>query len=390
MNPQPTVFISSVISEFQDLRSALKYFLENSGCRVLMSEASGFGAEPDKDSLVACKQQIAKADYYLLLIGDNPGTIFEIDGRKTTVTIEEFRYYCFIKSTNAMRLMPFIREKTWGKYNNNDPLLCPLQINLIQEVTGSLPDEERKLGRWINRFDEFQDIVNSFEATKSGLFIEANRKSSIYRTYIKRELTDIFKIFITRNTESGKLQSITEFLALPDIQFTDPITPMQIQKDIAIKIQIFLMFLDKKESLLKKINRTFNYIAHGEFARFDTANEIYILPEFIKLTEQTLEILEKVFDHANNIYLFEQIKKRDKDNFNVSKVEYLFVQSLCLDLKIVISKLVNLMNCLWNNWFDLEKQPDSFYAYRYTVSDKISDEDIIEYSKEYFTLNKDN
>ncbi len=236
MNPQPTVFISSVISEFQDLRSALKYFLENSGCRVLMSEASGFGAEPDKDSLVACKQQMAKADYYLLLIGDDPGTIFEIDNRKTSVTFEEFRYYNFIKSEAPLRLIPFIRGKTWARYSNLDSLLHPLQTTLIQEVIGSLPDEEKKLGRWINRFDEFQDIVNSFEATKSGLFIEANRKSSIYRTYIKRELTDIFKIFVIRIRENGKLQSITDFLSLPDIQFPDLLAPIRIEKDIAIKI----------------------------------------------------------------------------------------------------------------------------------------------------------
>ena len=58
MNPQPTIFISSIISEFYDLRGALKYFLGKSGFRVLMSEEPDFGADCGIDSLDNCKKQI--------------------------------------------------------------------------------------------------------------------------------------------------------------------------------------------------------------------------------------------------------------------------------------------------------------------------------------------
>ena len=43
----PTVFICSTIYDFQDLRSAIKYFLERQGCRVLASEFNDFAKPLD-------------------------------------------------------------------------------------------------------------------------------------------------------------------------------------------------------------------------------------------------------------------------------------------------------------------------------------------------------
>lgn len=93
MNPQPTIFISYIISEFSDLRGALKYFLGKSGFRVLMSEEPDFGADCGMDSLDNCKSLIEKSDYYLLLVGNRPGTVFKIEDHNTTVTFEEFKHY---------------------------------------------------------------------------------------------------------------------------------------------------------------------------------------------------------------------------------------------------------------------------------------------------------
>ena len=98
MNLQPTIFLSSIISEFYDLRGALKYFLGKSGFRVLMSEEPDFGADCDKDSLDNCKTRIDSSDYYLLIIGIKPGYEFSLDdGTETTVTFEEFKYFLELK-----------------------------------------------------------------------------------------------------------------------------------------------------------------------------------------------------------------------------------------------------------------------------------------------------
>ncbi len=116
MNPQPTIFISSIISEFYDLRGALKYFLGKSGFRVLMSEEPDFGADCDKDSLDNCKSQIEKSDYYLLLVGNKPGTVFGIDDEETTVTaFEEFRHYInLVKAGKVFKSNCFCEKECMG------------------------------------------------------------------------------------------------------------------------------------------------------------------------------------------------------------------------------------------------------------------------------------
>src|SRR3546814_17675502 len=55
----PTLFLSSTVFDFADLRSALKDYLELRGCRVLASEFTDFTHPLDKHSYEAC--QIGRA-----------------------------------------------------------------------------------------------------------------------------------------------------------------------------------------------------------------------------------------------------------------------------------------------------------------------------------------
>ena len=48
---KPRVFVSSTIYDFKDLRSALKFWLEELGLEVLMSEFNDFFRQPEQDSV---------------------------------------------------------------------------------------------------------------------------------------------------------------------------------------------------------------------------------------------------------------------------------------------------------------------------------------------------
>jgi hypothetical protein len=65
----PTFFLSSTIYDFKDLRSAIKYYLEQQGCRVLASDFNDFPKPLDKHSYDACLKGIGEADDFVLLIG---------------------------------------------------------------------------------------------------------------------------------------------------------------------------------------------------------------------------------------------------------------------------------------------------------------------------------
>jgi hypothetical protein len=384
MNPQPTIFISSIITEFYDLRGALKYFLGKSGFRVLMSEEPDFGADCGKDVLDNCKLQIEKSDYYLLLIGNHSGTLFQIDGEKTSVTFEEFKHYISLHlGGKQLNFIAFIRKQAWDNYTKKDTAkIDSLQIKFIDELLNNSLFEDKKIGRWRYTFDKFNDIITTLETNQNGLFIDATRKSILYRTYIKREVTDIYKVFLKKKSTTGKIQSTTDFFDLPKFDHLDFIEASVISKETAVKIVIFLASIDKKDSLLMKINRVFNYIAQGEFSRFDSTAEKYILPEYIKLTIQSLEILERIFYNVNNDDYYNQIRQRNVDKFQINRGEYSLIKALFDDLKLAITKLCNLMRCFHENWYDLEKRSDSFYEYRGGIK-SITDEEALKYANNY-------
>lgn len=70
---RPSFFISSTIYDFRDLRSAIKYYLEQQGCTVFASEYTNFPKQLEKNTYEACLETIVKADYFILLIGARVG-----------------------------------------------------------------------------------------------------------------------------------------------------------------------------------------------------------------------------------------------------------------------------------------------------------------------------
>lgn len=63
----PTVFVSSTVREFRDLRSALAYTLRTHGFTVYISEAADFNIHGDRSAIEECFENIRKCDYYILV-----------------------------------------------------------------------------------------------------------------------------------------------------------------------------------------------------------------------------------------------------------------------------------------------------------------------------------
>jgi hypothetical protein len=387
MNPQPTIFISSIISEFYDLRGALKYFLGKNGFRVLMSEEADFGVNCNQDSLPTCKMQIEKSDYYLLIVGNKPGTIFENNGNETTVTIEEFRHFLELrKSGLKLNFIVFVRKQTWENYENNDTTkISQIQIDFINEILNNT--EDKILGRWRYSFDKFSEIIQVLETNQNGLFIDTTRKQSLYKIYLKKEFLEIYRMFFSKGEET--LKCITDTIDLPEIKFYgDIIDQQKIDRKVAGMIITLIAFFQNKNNLIQKIQRIFIYIAQGEFSYFDLETESYVQPEYIKLSIQTGEILEKIVQTFTNIDIFNTLKSRymgGGTNYTISKAEYsMFVKPAFSDIKIVLAKLTNLVTFFENGISDLQKQDDDFYAYRGVVNDSIRNSELIDYAMNYF------
>ena len=346
MNPQPTIFISSIISEFYDLRGALKYFLGKNGFRVLMSEEPDFGVNCNKDSLPTCKLQIEKSDYYLLIVGNEPGTIFQENNNDTTVTIEEFRHFLKLKKNGEkQQFIVFVRSQAWESYVKKDTSkINQIQIDFINEILNST--EDKILGRWRYTFDKFNDIIAVLETNQNGLFIDTTRKQSLYKTYLQKEFLEIYRMFFSNDDEN--LKSLTDLIKLPEIKFYgDIISQQSIDREPRAMITLLIAIFQNKNNLIQKIQRIFIYIAQGEFSYFDAKNERYVQPEYVKLAIQTGELIEKIVHTFTNVNIFNTLKDRysgNNPNYTISQAEYnMFVKPAYSDIEIAIAKLTNLV-----------------------------------------------
>jgi hypothetical protein len=110
---KPTVFISSTIGDFQDLRSALKFWLEESGFEVWLSEYNDMDKNPGANTFDACFGTIRRADFYILLIGECRGSLFDAK-HGASVTQQEYRvaYEAFAREG---RPIPVLFVRSWVK-----------------------------------------------------------------------------------------------------------------------------------------------------------------------------------------------------------------------------------------------------------------------------------
>lgn len=110
---QPTVFLSSTIYDFRDLRGAIKDYLQQRGVRVLASEFNDFTKPLDKHSYQACLETIEQADLFVLLIGSRVGGWID-EPNKISITRSEYRRAYELAQKGRLRLLSFVRTDVWN------------------------------------------------------------------------------------------------------------------------------------------------------------------------------------------------------------------------------------------------------------------------------------
>ena len=112
MNKKPTFFISSTVYDFRDLRSALKFYLEELGYQVYASEYNDFKVASDKHSYDACLKLIEECDYFILLVGSRVGGFYD-DQNKTSITRQEYREAYKLHEQGKLQIISFVRDEVW-------------------------------------------------------------------------------------------------------------------------------------------------------------------------------------------------------------------------------------------------------------------------------------
>lgn len=91
----PRVFISSTCYDLQDIRFQLRAFIEDFGFEPVMSEYGDIFYDYEKHVQDACLEEIKKCQLFIMIIGNNYGTIYHIDKVADeipdSVTLKEFK-----------------------------------------------------------------------------------------------------------------------------------------------------------------------------------------------------------------------------------------------------------------------------------------------------------
>ena len=196
MNNTPKVFISSTVYDFKDIRSALKFYLEEHGYIVYTSESSDFKVDVKVHSYEACLNLIDECDYFILLIGSRVGGWYDKEN-KISITRQEYRHAYQLHQQGGLQILSFVRNEVWQlketrneltryleNINNFDKDLIADIVNaptkfandaqfvsdFIQEVgknaeTKTAMQDKALLptGNWIRLFDSFKDIIDSLK-----------------------------------------------------------------------------------------------------------------------------------------------------------------------------------------------------------------------------------
>lgn len=91
----PRIFISSTCYDLQEIRFQLRRFIQEVGYDPVMSEFGDIFYDLDEHVQDACKDEISRSNLFVLIIGNNYGSIYhrhtEKGGLPDSVTLQEFR-----------------------------------------------------------------------------------------------------------------------------------------------------------------------------------------------------------------------------------------------------------------------------------------------------------
>ncbi|MBO6946334.1 MAG: DUF4062 domain-containing protein [Rhodospirillales bacterium] len=154
---RPIFFLSSTIYDFRDLRSALKFTLEDRGCQVLASEFNDFGGDLDQHSYESCIANIERADFFVLLIGGRVGGWYDKTNR-VSITQQEYRAAYERHQKGLLKIVTFVRSEIWQLREDRRALEKHLQQLKVDE------SERREILDYPSKFTTDAEFISKFLA----------------------------------------------------------------------------------------------------------------------------------------------------------------------------------------------------------------------------------
>lgn len=395
---RPVVFVSSTIYDFADLRSALKYWLNEMGFDAQLSEYNDFQKNLNVNSYEACLQAIEKSDYFVLLIGTRRGGMFPDEN--ISITRKEYRVaYDLAKAGKIKKLIVFIRQSVWDVKEDRKSLHKLLQgltilengkeidvsaienynSNILQNaehISGFIDEVTRKEDarngkmpnlNWVHTFNHFEDIIRTL---KNELNLSVDISTQIAEQNLEMALTHTLQK-ITYEAEPGVIAAY--YLPFDEIRkklknFRDNnkiVTGREtitLTKEEVDSISDFVLFYYIGIEELNTYEFE-NALSSGAFMDFDREKETPVYNNFCRMLHQLIEEINRVKRFVRDISpeIQQRLMNTARGDYNRDPETYEFLFVDLGQLSAIYERLINitrisfyLARCIKEHKRDLE------------------------------------
>lgn len=361
------IFISSTIYDFQDLRSALKYWLTEMGYEVYLSENNDFPRDAADNSYQTCLSTIQKCDWFILLIGNRNGGKY-LDPKTNesiSITRAEYRsaYQLFIEG-KVKKIITFIRNNVWiakeerkgiikavDKENDGENL-----IQIVKEAPSKNADDPSEIfafidevkrtqemgeannghapypcGNWVNIFDSFSDIVDTLRVE---LNLSRNVSSLIWAVNITEEIKLNLKKLVVKNSQGsfGLFSRITSIRdkCIAQLKANGKRSVILSVKECRVILGTFISAISLRAYFLKECLLT------GQFLRFNSITNKFDTTIFSKNLSLLADLIDRnneqgEFFNSTRSSLFIETDRYRSDSTEELTIEYTKIAPILIE-----------------------------------------------------------
>lgn len=362
----PVFFISSTIYDFKDLRSSIKWWLEQNDYSVNASEYNDFQKPLDNNSYDACLRAIDNSDYFILLIGDRIGGMYD---DKTTITQKEYQYAYQRMLKGKIKIINFIRQDTWTKFNEYNKIIKKQKTKEESEEERQILHrfidevrrvEEMKLGKspksnWLHSFNGFSDIV---EVIKQDLGGRVGLNYKLNRHLIIEEIQRNLKSILSKDDENDIFPIgfiSTELFKDFKLDIDNP----EVKLSNKQYINYGAFYISYWQFKGMRINRLESLYKSGFFLEYNTkkndyeAGEINVLASRLINTYETINSLHSSLYKDSQEKIIRLSKKADNSHLIVKSVDIILAIKFYETIKNCINYSLNLYKALFDLKFEI-------------------------------------
>lgn len=375
---KPTVFISSTIYDFADLRSSMKYWLDEMGFETQLSEYNDFKKDLTQNSYDACLDAVGQCSYFILLIGSRKGGMYP--GEDISITRKEYRTaYQLAKEGKIKKIIIFIRQSVWDVkedrkslhklleelkiiendkeidksyveyYNSNILKDAEHIISFINEVTRNqeAKNEQKPIMNWVHTFRTFEDVI---KVLKSELGIQASMSVRIAEQSVKNVL--IYNMQNIAAYEEGNV--VGYYLGFRKIrnklkEYREAHYPLNPNGTISLtteeirEMSDFVLFF---RNGIKDVDTSIfeNIISSGVFLSYSYEQDMFVQSKFCKALFQMVREIKRLkrfeieFSYEMQDGIVEKIKENNK--YSTGMCDFVFFDLAMLNG--IYERLVNI------------------------------------------------